>query len=242
MSIVKKHLAKAAGKQTGKQAVEHSQVSPGLVSQTASNGNAPREFDLFKAAIESDIAQLKTFSDRSDKASYKSEAIKKNDYLGYLTRYRDSGANHPNIVLAWVVIWLVDLRRWTEALSFLPLLIEQQQRLPANFNTKVWPTFFIDELYDDGNEHLKAGRDAIEQSNVMSLFNQVIGLFERDNWQTNEVVGGKLYAMAAKLEAETFNLGNGLNYCIKATLLNDGAGVKKLARNIAKQIGKEIQI
>ena len=198
------------------------------------------EFDFFKAAMESDLAQLKKFSDVADKANYKAKAFDVNDYMGYLRRYQESGAEHPNMVFAWSVIWLVDLGHWKTALEFLPLLISQGQHLPTAFNTKDWPTFFVDQLYDEGAKHLAVGRDDIERSQVMVLFELFITLLETAKWPVNELIGGKLYAMAAKLEHTTFNLGNAYTYCAKAMLVNDKAGVKKLMKEIATVIGKEI--
>jgi len=197
------------------------------------------EFDLYKVAIDADLAQLKNILDIEAKCEYKSQAIEQNDYMSYLNRYRDSDANHPNSVVVWLIIWLVDLGRWNTALEYLPMLIEQEQKLPKVFKTPDWPTFFIDQLYDEGKRHFVKGRDAIEQSNVMELFRFMTTLFEKQSWVVHELVGGKLFAMAAKLENETFNYGNAYRYCIKATALNDGAGVKKLADKLAKIITKD---
>jgi len=200
------------------------------------------EFDLFKVAIDADLAQLKKISDVSDKRDYKAKAIEDNEYMAYLNRYKASDANHPNSVVTWLVIWLVDLGRWNTALEYLPMLIEQEQRLPTAFKTEDWPTFFIDQLYDEGAKYLAKGRDAIEQSQVMKLFSYMTAHFEQQEWVVNEVVGGKLFAMAAKLEVAAFNYGNAYNYCTKAMALNDKAGVKKLAKELAKTIGKETDI
>lgn len=200
------------------------------------------DFDLYKIAIDADLAQLKKLSDVADKAEYKAKAIADNDYMDYLSRYKNSGANHPNSVVTWLVIWLVDLGRWHTALEYLPMLIEQEQRLPTAFKTENWQTFFIDQLYDEGAKQLAKGRDAIEQSQVMQLFGHMTAHFEQQEWVVNEVVGGKLFAMAAKLEQASFNFGNAYNLCVKATALNDKAGVKKLAKELAKVIGKATDI
>ena len=212
------------------------------VSSQMSSAREPvmDDFDMYKIAIEADLAQLKKFSDIDRKTEYKAQAITENQYMSYLERYKASGANHPNSVLTWLVIWLVDLGRWKTALEYLPLLIEQEQRLPTAFNTKDWPTFFIDQLYDEGVKHLVKGRDAIEKSQVIELFKFMTAHFEQQEWVVNEVVGGKLFAMAAKLEQATFNFGNAFDYCTKATALNDKAGVKKLAKELAKIIGKTL--
>ena len=200
------------------------------------------EFDFFKAAMDSDLAQLKKFSHMEDKLTYKAQAIEDHQYLDYLRRYQAQDANHQNKVLAWVVIWLVDLGHWQTAFEFLPLLMAQEQRLPGRFSTQDWPTFFIDQLYDEGAKHLSKGRDAVEHSQVIRLFVQFIQLLESKQWPLSELIAGKLYAMAAKLEQVVFNLGNAYAYGTQATLLNDKAGVKKMVREIASAIGKETDL
>jgi len=197
------------------------------------------EFDFFKAAMDSDLAQLKKFSHIEDKLEYKAKAIENHQYLDYLRRYQTEGTDHQNMVLAWVVIWLVDLGHWKTAFEFLPLLVTQNQRLPGRFSTQDWPTFLIDQLYDEGAKHLSQGRDAVERSHVIQLFTQFIHLLNTHQWRLSELIGGKLYAMAAKLEQSVFNLGNAYTYGTKATALNDKAGVKKMVREIAKTIGKD---
>ena len=200
------------------------------------------EFDFFKAAMESDLTQLKKFSHMEDKIAYKAQALEQHQYLDYLRRYQAQGKDHPNMVFAWVVIWLVDLGHWKTALDFLPLLMAQNQRLPGRFSTQDWPTFLIDQLYDEGAKHLSQGRDAVERSQVINLFTQFIQLLDTHQWRVSELIGGKLYAMAAKLEQSVFNLGNAYTYGTKATAVNDKAGVKKMVREIAKIIGKEAEL
>ena len=56
------------------------------------------------------------------------------------------------------------------------------------------------------------------------------------------VPAGKLFAMLGKLEQQQFNYGNALCHYVQAQSLNDSAGVKKHAREIAKQLNIEISI
>lgn len=234
MSLVKKSLAKAVSSvpsSTEKQAP--------TAAATATQANAPasnneqNEYPFYAAAIESDLAQLKTFTDISDKASYKSEALQRNDYLGYINRYRLSGQNHHNKVLAWVFIWLVDLKRWDAVLELLPLMIEQKQPLPTVFNTKHWPAFVIDQLYDDANYYLA-------QSNMEGLdyigfrLQCLIYVVKKQDWTGLEVVGGKLYAIAAKVNKAQHNLGNALYFAEMAQATNDKAGVKTMIKELQK--------
>ena len=249
MSIVARRLAqakqdKAGQKKQGVQAKPATAVTEKAAAAPFRTG-VMKEFDMFNIAMESDLAQLKQFKTLEEKSQYKAEAIRINDYLGYVSRYIESGANHPNAVLTWLVIWLVDLGRWDEALKFLPLLVEQQQHLPPQFNTKDWPTFFIDQLYDEGARQLDKAKDTLELvwlKEVIRWFYVLIGFIEQKQLTGNDIVFGKLYAMACKLEESRFNYGNALHHGITATKINDKAGVKGLVRDIAKKLGQEEQV
>jgi len=214
-----------------------------LTSASAERPYNMMQFDMLKVAMDADLGQLKTFSDIEVKATYKSDALKVNEYLTYLETYRKSGSNHPNSILAWVFIWLVDLKRWDQALEWLPLLIEQQQPLPTRFKRKHWGELVIDEIYDLGLSNLENELLTQEQlRQTLSYFNAVISIFDKGNWQINQVCQGKLFALAGKLEEKNLNLGNALFNYLKAQRLNDKAGVKGNARNLSEKLGVEIDI
>lgn len=234
MSLVKKSLAKTASV-----VPTSTEINAPTAAVDAVQANAPvtdneqKEYPFFVAAIESDLAQLKTFTDIVDKASYKSEALKRNDYLGYIKRYRLSDQNHHNKVLAWVFIWLVDLKRWDTVLELLPLMVEQKQPLPTVFNTKHWPAFVIDQLYDDANFYLSESKyDGLFE--ISFVLHRLISIVKDQDWTGLEVVGGKLYAIAAKVDASIHNYGFAAAFAEKAQEINDKAGVKTLLKDLQK--------
>ncbi|WP_462147162.1 phage terminase small subunit [Pseudoalteromonas gelatinilytica] len=234
MSLVKKSLAKTASSVPASTEIHAPTAAVDNVQANAPvTNNEQKEYPFFVAAIESDLAQLKTFTDIADKASYKSEALKRNDYLGYIKRYRLSGQNHHNTVLAWVFIWLVDLKRWDDVLELLPLMVEQKQPLPTVFNTKHWPAFVIDQLYDDANYYLSQSEQA-GLFTISFVLHRLITTVKNQDWTGLEVVGGKLYAMAAKVDASIHNYGFAAAFAEQALAINDGAGVKGLLKDLQK--------
>nr|WP_231388451.1 phage terminase small subunit [Pseudoalteromonas sp. S8-8] len=181
------------------------------------------------------MAQLKTFADISDKATYKSEALERQGYLAYINQYRLSEQSHHNKVLAWVFIWLVDLKRWDAVMDLLPLMIEQKQPLPTVFNTKHWAAFVIDQLYDDANYYLAES----QQQGLYDIgftLRRLIFVVKNQDWSGLEVVGGKLYAIAAKVNKAQLNLGNAIYFAKIAQSINDKAGVKTLIKELQKMI------
>lgn len=234
MSLVKKSLAKTASVVPSSTETHAPTAADDTVQANApATNNEQKEYPFFVAAIESDLAQLKTFTDIADKASYKSEALKRNDYLGYIKRYRLSDQNHHNKVLAWVFIWLVDLKRWDAVLELLPLMVEQKQPLPTVFNTKHWPAFVIDQLYDDANYYLSQSK-ANGLFDISFVLHRLISIVKDQDWTGLEVVGGKLYAMTAKVDASIHNYGFAAAFAEQALAINDGAGVKGLLKDLQK--------
>ncbi|MCL1123309.1 phage terminase small subunit [Shewanella surugensis] len=253
MSLVKKaQAAKAARLNSGVGnfknvvVVDRSSTSDKTVTHKTLQpiGAEQASFEIMKAAIEADLAQLKTFNTLEDKDEYKSDAIKQNGYLDYCKNYQHSGANHPNIILAWVFIWLIDLQRYTEAFAFLPLLIAQGQKLPTRFKTPHWGEFVIDQIYDVAVDKLSNIDDisAEDLLNITERVSTLIRYFNEQAWALNPIVAGKLFSVAGKLEQQQHNYGRALRHFLQATLLNDSAGVKKAARELAKKIDVEINI
>ncbi|WP_440056122.1 phage terminase small subunit [Pseudoalteromonas sp. T1lg65] len=235
MSLVQRALNKAkTNSEVPKSNPTHAQTQAEPKAQK--NLDTQTEYAFFKAAMNSDLAQLKTFGDINDKADYKAKAIEKNDYLGFLTQYRLRGDNYPNMVLAWVFVWLVDLKRWNQAIELLPLLVEQKQPLPTVFSTKHWPTFLIDQLYDAANWYLQNSCTEDELANMALTLQQVMYATRNQDWTGSEIAGGKLYAIATKLEATQHNYGNAVRFGKIAQQINEKAGVKTLIEKIEKQL------
>lgn len=236
MSIVKRHVAKKSTKQVGASSPVKSDLEKPVKSDIKT------QFEQLKLVMETDLTRLKSFDDIDDKASYKAQVIDKNGYMDFVLKYAKSGATFPNSVLVWVFIWLVDLKRWEQVLELLPVLVSQGQKLPTRFKTQDWSTFVGDYLYDHASYLLSKGENSI----IASTVRQDIGLFlsciEKSELPINNIVHGKVLAIAGKLESACFNYGNALHFYMKATKVNDGAGVKKIAKETAKLINKEISI
>lgn len=234
MSLVKKALAK-----------QSTTVSTSNKEQAQSNTPAQThidkqtEYTLFEAAITSDLAQLKAFGDIADKLEYKAQAIEKNEYLAFLDSYRKKGESYTNKVLIWVFIWLVDLKRWDQALELFPLLLSQKQPLPKSFNRDNWITFLVDELYDAVNVHLENESSKQDYADAAALLYRVIDLLKHQEWAGLEIAGGKLFSITAKIEKVRHNYGNVIAYGERAQAINEKAGVKTLIKETLKLINNE---
>ena len=250
MSLVKRHLQKhaqtpgaAAGTEQPKQTAE----------VEAKRSELMQAFDHLKAVLETDLGQLKTFNNIKEKSNYKQKVLSKNGYLQYVQAYIKSGANHPNTVLVWVFIWLVDLKSWASAFELLPTLIKQQQKLPKRFNTPTFPIFLGDYLYDNGNELLSAGIKDIKRTDIRYWLRKFVEIAEGEHWldasiqtsqeidgqavsQVSQIILGKVYAMLGKLELACHNKGYALDYFISAQKTNEAAGVKTLRNKLATEL------
>lgn len=219
-------------------------VSQSIAADTeAQRSQIQQRFDTLKEVLNVDLAHLKAFETIDDKLAYKSSVLDKNGYFSFVHDYVKSGANFSNVILVWCVIWLVDLKRFSDALQLLPTLISQSQKLPTMFKTKNWLDFVGDYLYDHATTILLKGREAIENDDIRELLRNYLALCEEHEKHVHKIVHGKVYAVLCKLEFECKNMGYARNYGVKAELINDeGAGVKKFAREAAKLTGIEINI
>ena len=114
MSLVKRNIAKALAAKSKKSAsaptATESTVnnSAKAVIATSQNNDVARDkimkaFDMYQIGIESDLAQLKQFSDLEQKHQYKREALANNGYLEYIEEYQKCGAK-PH----WITVPVID--------------------------------------------------------------------------------------------------------------------------------------
>ncbi|MBQ4836786.1 phage terminase small subunit [Pseudoalteromonas luteoviolacea] len=228
MSLVKNLLANASS--VPKSNMEEAPAKRQVVQ---TDNTSHREYDIFAAAINADLAQLKKLGDLSRKHDYKAQALERNDYLGYINGYRLRQEHFPNKVLARVFIWLVDLKRWNQALELFPLLISQNQPLP--FNSGSWASFLAGEVYEHANWFLNNKCNSDDQAYTAFILARIIDVVKDHDWTGREIAGGKLYAIAMKLEAAQNNFGNAIRYGRLAQKINDKAGVKIALEKLEKK-------
>jgi hypothetical protein len=70
------------------------------------------------------------------------------------------------------------------------------------------------------------------------VLQRVIEVTKHQDWTSFEVAGGKLFAIATKVEYSMHNYGNALRFGQLAQAINDKAGVKTLVAKLEKKFAK----
>ncbi|EQM70958.1 phage terminase small subunit [Pseudomonas tohonis] len=121
-----------------------------------SQANAQKHLALQVAALDVDLERLSTFDSHEHRRLIKRDELLPK-YLPYVQRYRESGLNYPNPVVANVLVWLFDTFQFEQGLELALFCIGQGQALPERFDRTV-PTFVADTVIDWAEAEFKAGR------------------------------------------------------------------------------------
>ena len=76
-------------------------------------------------------------------------------------------------------------------------------------------------------------------ANIALVLQRVIDVTKHQDWTSFEVAGGKLYAIATKVEYSMHNYGNALRFGQMAQAINEKAGVKTLVAKLQKQLQRQ---
>ena len=96
----------------------------------AGPANAQKHLALMNAALAEDCGRLSELNSLEARQRLKRDELLPK-YLVYVQRYRESGLNHPNLVLMQVLVWLFDTEQFEQALELADFAIEQGQAMPC---------------------------------------------------------------------------------------------------------------
>lgn len=187
--------------------------------------------EQLQAAMAVDLARIKDCDTIEAKAAVKSELLL--NYLPFVNAYVEKGQDTPNSVAVWVMIWLFDVGNIEKALELgLWLVKTGTQVMPSQFGSSL-ETFICDYTYDYAEKQLKA-----EQS-ASPYLDELVSTMQVDQWQLNDIVESKMYAMFAKHYFRTGDDENCVAMCELAEKAHRageaGAGVKGLKKKAQKQ-------
>ena len=242
MSLLKKRQQEILGQQ--KQPVPTHVVSEQKINPSPVTDSLELSFQHLAEAMQADIGQAKQIKEREERRLFKAQALEQQGYLEQLEVYRQSGERFNNPVLAWVFIWLADLGRWRDVIKWMPVLLEQKQALPNKFERENWQTFVIDEIYDAAKVEIESDKfDVLKPSDIQAALYQLEAWFDELEWEhhVHAVVAGKLFRIIGEFETAYMNKGRALKAHLRAQELNDAAGVKGLARELAKDLNVDIE-
>lgn len=154
----------------------------------SSPANARKHLKLMEDALAGDLERISAINSREQRQLLKRDELLPK-YLEYVQRYRESGLNFPNPVLAYVLIWLFDTEQFTQGLELADFGMSQGQALPERFDRDI-PTFVADAVIDWAEGEFKARRSP--EPYVSNLLPHVDGewqLFERIPARYHKLLG-----------------------------------------------------
>lgn len=199
--------------------------------QVALTGAAKQTFEQLQAAMQTDIARIKTHKNLSDKNALKATLIP--NYWPFVQQYMEQEHDYPNSVAVQLMVWLLDVGDIEKALKLATYLMQAgNQTLPANFKCDI-PTLLCREMYEWANAQLKEGNSA------EPYLGKLVGLVHTSGWDLPIAVESQTYVIAAKHAAAQEDFKACLALCIEAEKVNPkGAGVKTLKAKAEKALEK----
>ncbi|QXG47864.1 phage terminase small subunit [Pseudomonas viridiflava] len=152
----------------------------------SSPANARKHLKLMEDALAGDLERISAINSREQRQMLKRDELLPK-YLEYVQRYRESGLNFPNPVLAYVLVWLFDTEQFTQGLELADFAMSQGQALPERFDRDI-PTFVADAVIDWAEAEFKARRSP--EPYVSNLLPRVDG-----EWQLFERIPARYYKL-----------------------------------------------
>ncbi|MBX8542471.1 terminase [Pseudomonas cichorii] len=199
----------------------------------ASKANASKQLKLMEDALAVDLERISGINSHEQR-----QLLKRNEllpkYMDYVQRYRASGLNFQNSVLAYVLIWLFDTEQFEEGLELASFAMSQDQQLPARFNRDI-PTFVADELIEWAEAEYKAGRSPEPYvSNMLPLVDGQWKLFER--------IPARYHKLLGMVAIDREEWANAIASFERAEALYDRIGVGGRLTACRKELAKEIAL
>ena len=211
----------------------------------AGPANAQKHLALMTTALAEDLARLSDLNSMADRQQLKREELLPK-YLEYVKRYRDSGLNHPNLVVMQVLVWLFDTEQFEDGLELALFAVEQGQEMPARFKRDV-PTFVADAVIDWAEAEQKAKRSP--EPYLTQLLPYVDGYWAEITaedgtqlptpWKLFERIPARFHKLLGILAMEQEQWGDAVDHFERATALYPEIGVKTRQDDAAKALRKQ---
>jgi hypothetical protein len=197
----------------------------------ASPANAQKHLKLMEGALAIDLERLSEMNNLASRQQLKRDELLPK-YMDYVERYRDSGLNHPNLVLMQVMVWLFDTEQFELGLEVAMFAIEQGQPMPERFKRDI-PTFVGDAVIEWAENEQKCGRNPEPYLSDMLPF--VDG-----EWDLTEQIPAKYHKLIGIRALDAKEWTKAITHFERATELHAGAGVGTRLEGARKALAKEL--
>jgi len=227
MSLALAHKRRV--REQGPAATSAGAYTPGTA--LAGPANAQKHLALMTTAMAEDLGRISDLNAMADRQRLKREELLPK-YLDYVQRYRDSGLNHPNLVVMQVMVWLFDTEQFEQALELADFAMEQGQAMPERFRRDI-PTFIGDTLIDWAEAEHKAKRSP--EPYLTQLLPRVDG-----EWQLFERIPARYHKLLGIIAMEQSDWDQAVAHFTRAAELYPEIGVKTRMDDATKALRKQL--
>ncbi|MGF6490546.1 phage terminase small subunit [Pseudomonas frederiksbergensis] len=197
----------------------------------ASPANAQKHLKLMESALAIDLERLADMNNLASRQQLKRDELLPK-YMDYVERYRDSGLNHPNLVLMQVMVWLFDTEQFELGLEVAMFAIGQGQSMPERFRRDI-PTFVGDAVIEWAENEQKCGRSPEPYLSDMLPF--VDG-----EWDLTEQIPAKYHKLIGIRALDAKDWTKAITHFERATELYAAVGVGTRLEGARKALAKEL--
>lgn len=199
-------------------------------SALAGPANAQKHLALMTSALAEDCARLSDLNSMEARQRLKREELLPK-YLEYVQRYRESGLNHPNLVLMQVLVWLFDTEQFEQGLDLADFAMGQKQDMPERFRRDI-PTFVADTMIDWADAEVKAGRSP------EPYLSQLLPRVETE-WELYEKIPARYHKVLGLMAFDQERWKDAITHFERATELFPAIGVKTKLDDATKALRKQ---
>lgn len=224
--------------------VESIRASQVMTGQAAPRAVGMDDSSLYVQLLQlrQDVGTLRDLRTNADRDQMKRDVMLPR-WLPWAEKYLEAGDVYQNPVFVWCIIWLMDVRKFEQALAWADIAIDQGQESPEGFRNNLAGTV-ADEIMDWSEGEFEAGRSI--EPYFSATFKNVT-----ERWKLNEQVTSKYYKLAgfqilrgsgSRVNPASITdpalLRQADQYLEAAGALYKNAGVKSLRERIAARLRK----
>lgn len=169
-------------------ALQAEQVTLTASAQKADVNN--HEYSILEISLNNEINKIRSMPSLELRTQHKRDHFLPK-WLPYANDYFKKGVKYQNDVVGYCIIYLFDVRDFTQALELANRAIADGQKLPFHIKRTI-PAFVADEIYNWTEHTIRTGES------VQPFFNQVFQNVAM-SWQLMEIISAKWFKLAATL-------------------------------------------
>lgn len=203
------------------------------------------QHELMLAQLHAHMRQLKEIQATEKKVEAKRKLLP--DYLEYIDGVMAADAGVQDTVVTTIMVWMLDVGEWLQALKVAEYCLRHQLQLPDRFNRTV-PTLLLDEVSEAAIKGLLAGVDALAVLAKVDQLTQALDAHDQARAKLHKAIGwaaiGKTHTKDLSTEQikalQLDQVRIALPHLQRAVQLHAQVGVKKDVERLERRL-KELQ-